>query len=188
MAHVNIFDFDGVLADPLEEGLFNLELTGRATDLIHKMSVRHGLNLKGESLKSAHYIAMQAALWDACVPITPGPMFDRIAEGPYHILTARSDRFAVARVQEFISTNLPDRHRPIKIMHVDHLPKGQMLKMMLDRHPDNTYSFYDDRVKHIQSALELHDPRLDVFHVDNDMEDAYERASTFYQTILDLAL
>ena len=185
--HINVFDFDRVLADPLEEGLFNLPINKDGEQLIKKMSQRHQMDLSGESLKSAHYISMQAALWDAGVPIMSGVMYERVYKGPYYILTARSDRFAVARMQEFIEA-IPDRYRPIKIMHVDHLPKGQMLKMMLDRHPDNTYSFYDDRVKHIQSALELRDPRLDVFHVDNDMEDAYERASTFYQTILDLAL
>jgi hypothetical protein len=185
--HINIFDFDGVLADPLEEGLFNLPITSDGERLIEKMSQRHKMDLSGESLKSAHYISMQAALWDSCVPIMSGPKIDETKAAPYYILTARSDRFAVARMQEFIQA-LPDPYRPIKIMHVDHLPKGQMLKMMLDRHPDNTYSFYDDRAKHIDSALALCSPRLDVFHVDNDMERVYERASTFYQTILDLAL
>ena len=189
MPHVNIFDFDGVLADPLEEGLFNLPLGYKSQRLVEAVTRELGLDLRGESAKSAHYICMQAVLWQSCIPIETGPMFEKVYEGPYHILTARSDRFAVTRLHEFLIDPLPqERHLPVKIMHVDHLPKGQVLEMLLDRHPENTYTFYDDREKHIQSARELKNPRLDIFHVDNDMAPVYERASTFYERILDLAL
>lgn len=184
--NMDIFDFDGVLADPVEEALFQLELTNDSFKLIKRMSLRHKLDLSQESHKSAHYICMQAALWDMCHPIKPGPMLGKACSSPrYHILTARSDRFAVMRMQEFIEDNMDEGQAPLKIMHVDHLPKGQMLKMLLDRHPNTRYSFYDDRQKHIDSARELKDSRLDVFHVDNDMESAYQEASTLYESILE---
>ena len=81
--HINVFDFDGVLADPLEEGLFNLPIAKDGQQLIKKMSQRHKMDLSGESLKSAHYISMQAALWDAGVPIMSGVMYERVYKGPY---------------------------------------------------------------------------------------------------------
>lgn len=189
MPNVNIFDFDGVLADPIEEGLFQLDITPDSISFMQKMVQRHCLDLSQETLKSAHYICMQAAMLDAGIPIKPGPLMRKTLEGRYHILTARSDRFAVARMQLFIEDNMEDCDRPIKIMHVDHLPKGQMLQMILDRHPNTRYTFFDDREKHVRSARELRNPRLDVFHVDNDMRLVYEEASDFYHdTILDLAL
>lgn len=189
LPNVNIFDFDGVLASPVEEALFQKEVTPESVQFMVKMVKRHSLDLSQETLKSAHYICMQAALWDLGHPIEPGPLLEKALKSDrYHILTARSDRFAVLRMQEFIEDNMEDGEKPIKIMHVDHLPKGKMLEMMLDRHPTTRYSFYDDREKHIQSARSLKNPRLDVFHVDNDLNDVYEEASTLYESILETAL
>ena len=189
LPNVNLFDFDGVLAYPLEEGLFQLPLGPHDVEFVSKMAYRHDLNLSRESFKSSRYICIQAALYDAGIPIKRGPAFQHILEGPYHIITARSDRFAVARVQEFIENNMHSHERPIKVMHVDHLPKGQMIQMLLDTHQDNRYSFYDDREKHVVSARSLKNPRLDVYHIDNDMTDVYVEASKFYnETILELAL
>lgn len=185
---VQLLDFDGVLGYALEEALFQMPMGPHDVEFIQKMAQRHSLQLVQESFFSARYICIQAALFDACIPIQQGPMCAKLITEPYYIITARTDRFAVSRVQEFIE-DLPDAQKPIKCFHTDHLPKGQVIEMLLGRHPDTHYTFYDDNLRHVTSARLLRNDRLDVFHVDIDMEAEYTAASTFYKnTILELAL
>ena len=185
---VQLFDFDGVLASPLEEALFQMPIGPHDVAFIAKMASRHTLDLSQEKITSARYICIQAALYDAGIPIQPGPCIDSIGTRPFHIITARSDRFAVARMYDFIEDNMLD-NKPIKTLHVDHLPKGQIIQVLLDRHPDTRYVFWDDSPGHVTSARMLRNPRLDVFHVVNDMKDFYTEAESFYRkTILELAL
>lgn len=182
---VNIYDFDGVIASPFEEALFQMPVGIHDQEFIQIMSESLGVDLSGESLRSARYICIQGWLWERDAMITQGPMFQKL-EGPYHIMTARCDRFASARLHEFLDVNMMT---PIKIFQLDQMPKGQMLEVLLERHPDTCFRFYDDTMKHISSARLLRNPRLEVFHVDNDMEPHYVAASTFYkQSILESVL
>lgn len=185
MTHVNIYDFDGVLAEPLEEALFTMPSTPVDSEFVTKVCDNMGLDLSCESPLSQRYICIQAVLEYINWPINPGPLFDRI-EGPFHVMTARCDRFAVARVHQFLEEHAL---QPIKVMHMDHLAKGKLLDVILERHPENTYSFYDDNLKHIESAMKLQNERLSVFHVDNNMQPFYTRAFKLYtNTILEVVL
>lgn len=187
MPTINLFDFDGVIADPIEEGLFKMPQTPHDVEFMSKMCRRHDLDLSQETFESARYICMQAAMYDACIPTKPGPCFEMLAEGTYYIITARSDRFAVRRMHDFLDECAP--RLPIKTLHLDHQAKGAAIKVLLDRHPSTRYRFFDDREKHVTSARMLCNSRLDVFHVDNDIRGIYEEAESFYRTtILELAL
>lgn len=175
---VSLYDFDGVIGAPFEEALFTMNAQDEDHQFIRAVSEQYGLDLSNESFASARYICLQAVMFNENIPIQPGPMFDQI-EGPFHILTARCDKFAVWRMHQFI-----DMHnlKPVKTMHLDHLAKGIMIRSIMDRHPDVRFRFYDDNLRHIRSARQLHDPRLEVFHVDNDMELLYVEAESFYRS------
>jgi len=176
---VDVFDFDGVVAEPLEEALFTMPATIHDPEFIRVMCDWLGIDLRSESAASARYICLQGALKLMEFQINPGPLFWKVGVNPFHIMTARCDRFAVARVHQFIGEK---GLKPIKIMHTDHLPKGQMLKVMLERHPDTHFNFYDDNPRHIESAKILNNPRLSVFKVDNDMEPFYTLAHKLYHS------
>jgi len=183
---MNLYDFDGVIASPLEEALFQLPSGPHDSAFVRKVSDRFDLDLSNESPLSQRYICVQAVLWDACIDIQPGPMFEKIT-GPYHILTARCDRFAVARMHEFVTDNLVVK--PIKTMHLDHLPKGRMIEVLLERHPDVQFRYWDDNHGHCTSANMLRSPRLEVFPVDSGIEPYYTEAESYFRnTILELAL
>lgn len=177
MNHVDIFDFDGVLASPFEEALFTMDATIHDPKLITRTEKEYGLNLSLESRQSARYISIQAALMELDVPIQPGISFPLAGRNPYHILTARCDRFAVTRMHMFL---MEKELNPIKTMHTDHLEKGKMLEVLLARHPDVTYNYFEDNPRHIESAMKLKSPRLNVYRVDNHMESYYLAAHKFY--------
>lgn len=183
---VNLYDFDGVLASPFEEALFTLPTYDRDAEFVDRVSKALALDLSDQSPQSKRYICMQAIMWMSRIPIQRGPVTPEPLV-PYHVITARCDRFAVARCHEALGMLF--KPMPVKTMHVDHLPKGQMLQVLLDRHPECNFRFWDDNPRHIESALSLKSDRLEVFHVDNDMKDAYEEAELFYRfTLLDTHL
>lgn len=184
MKTLDIFDFDGVLAEPFEEALFTMPETEHDDTFVKEVSgwAFIDLDLSLESKLSQRYICIQAVLRHILrVDVEPGPMFKKAGMNPFHIMTARCDRFAVPRVHDFVA-----KHglNPIKVMHTDHLPKGIMLQTILDRHPDVRINFYDDTQRHIDSALSLNNPRLNVFKVDNDMQPYYDRAIKFYNSVI----
>lgn len=183
---MNLYDFDGVLSHSLEEALFQMPVTRHDEEFIRKVSQLAVMDLSQESRQSARYICMQAILWYNRIPIRKGPITPDYRH-PYYILTARSDRFAVRRMHEFVMEYL--RPEPIKTQHLDHLPKGQAIAVLLERHPDTMFTFYDDNIRHIESAASLKTDRLCVVHVDNSLPSLYTEADSFYRnTILELAL
>lgn len=180
MNHIKILDFDGVVASPFEEALFTMPATPHDKEFIKTVSYWNEIDLSSESVASARYICIQAMMLVMLMPIDAGPHYPR-ARGNFYIMTARCDRFAVKRCHNFIESG---QLKPIKIMHTDHLPKGTLIEILLDQHPDTTYTFYDDNPRHIESARALGSERLEVVQVDNDMRPYYDRASSFYKSHL----
>lgn len=182
---LNIFDFDGVLGDPIEEALFTMPEHEADEAFMRKMSVRHNLDLRFESQKSARYICIQAALQDLGIGIKPGPKINHIPmSDPYHILTARCDRFAVQRMHEFLEFNVGNL--PLRTFHVGSTRKAHVLEMMLNLNSEVSYVFWDDNINHIHYANALDNPRIITKYVDNNMDEAYKEAVTFYEnTILE---
>ena len=125
-------------------------------------------------------------MWRYGIPINPG-VIQPDYNHPYYILTARSDFYAARRMQRFVEQELAVY--PIKVQHLDHLPKGQAIELLLERHPDTFFRFYDDNLRHIISAKMLRSDRLEIFPVDNNLKSFYEEAeSLYYGKILELAL
>lgn len=176
MDHVNLYDFDGVIVNAFEEALFNLPETEHDFQFIRRVSHRFDLDLSQESRKSARYICMQAIMDRNNIRMEPGLMFDHISK-PFHIITARCDRFAVKRMHKFL---MERGLEPIKIMQMDHLAKGLMIESLLERHQETRFTFWDDNLRHVTSARLLRHPRLEVFHVDNNLKDFYTKAESFY--------
>lgn len=174
---INLYDFDGVLASPFEEALFTMPETEHDAEFIRQMSYDFDIDLQYESQQSQRYIALQACMDEMGVWINRGPLFDQI-KGPFHILTARADRFAIKRMHLFIGQH---RLKPVKILHLDHLPKGLIIDVLLERHPEIHFEFWDDNMRHVESARALNSSRLTVNHVDNDMEPLYTAAESFYR-------
>lgn len=183
---MNLYDFDGVLGHPLEEALFQLPPTRHDSNFVDAVSQRFNMDLSQESSQSARYVCMQAIMWRYSIPIDPGfirPDYNH----PYYILTARSDFYGIRRMHRFVENELAVY--PVKVQHLDHLPKGQAIGLLLERHPDTFFRFYDDNPRHITSAKMLRSDRLEIFHVDNQLKSFYEEAESVYRNkILELAL
>lgn len=183
---MNLYDFDGVLGHSLEEALFQMGPTLHDAEFVRRVSKLASMDLSQESPTSARYICIQAILWYNRIPIRQGVITPDY-NNPYYILTARSDRFAVRRMHDFVQEAYAVQ--PIKTHHLDHLPKGQAIEVLLDRHPETQFNFYDDNPRHVESAMALCHERLNVFQVDNGLPSLYEEAESFYRnTILELAL
>lgn len=181
MKTVNLYDFDGVLASPFEEALFTLPDTESDAEFIRSVSHTLSLDLSSESPRGQRYMALQSVLWHNRHGINPGPVSPEKGV-PFYIITARCDLYATRRMHEFVSERLGSR--PLKTMHVDHLVKGIMLDMLLERHPDVNFKFWDDNPRHIESARALNSDRLEIFHVDNDMGSVYPEAESFYRNLV----
>lgn len=177
MKYVDIFDFDGVLANPFEEALFSMDATIHDKKLIAAMEKLNDIDLSSETPTSARYIAIQAALLHMDTPIQPGIAFHHAGRTPFHILTARCDRFAVTRMHIFL---MEQELKPIRTMHTGEVDKGKIIETLLDRNPKVTYNYFEDNERHIASAMKLDSPRLNVWRVDNHMESYYLAAHKFY--------
>ena len=180
---VNIFDFDGVIGHPIEEALFTMPVHEHDKAFMEKMSRRHNLDLTYESHQSGRYICIQAAMQDLGIPIKRGPKADEVpVVGPYHILTARCDRFAVQRMHEFLDFEFGNL--PLRTFHVGSTRKAHVLQMMLNLNDEVNYTFWDDNINHIHYANALDNPRMATKYVDNPMEVHYQDAVTLYETEL----
>lgn len=175
---MRIFDFDGVIGSAFEEALFTMPETPTDAIFMNAAQKRFRLKIEGESRLSSRYMLIQRAMWDMNHGIEEGPRYHDAVNGqPLIVLTARSDLYAVKRMHQFL-----DYHgiRPSRTFHVGSVPKHHTVTMMMKAMPETQFTFYDDNQSHVDGVNNLKNDRVSAFFVDNDMEAAYERASSFY--------
>lgn len=177
---IQLFDFDGVLASPFEEALYCLPVNLRDAAFIKAAEARYQIPNHHESIKSIRYMMMQAVMMDMGHKIKAGPCRPD-PNHPFMIITARSDYFSIYRMMEFLSAA---EMFPIQIFNVGDTPKKETIRVLLEKHPEAQFEYWDDRQAHIDGADSLRSPRLVTHYVDNDLDSFYEEAESYYRNIL----
>ena len=177
---IKLFDFDGVLASPFEEALYQMPVSARDSEFIDKAAARYGLGAGHltESVSSFRYMCMQAVMDDLGHPIREGPLLDK-AEGPFMVITARSDFFALRRMFRFLEWY---GKMPLYIFTLGKTPKFRVVERLLIQYPNASFEFYDDLLKHVEPVEALGSDRVTTFHVDNDMGPVYEKAQSYFNS------
>lgn len=173
--HIKLLDFDGVIASPTEEAMYQLPISQRDVSFVEAASKHFGFDYNYESLKSCRYMCMQATLmainYQICPRIPPESL-----SGPMMIITARSDYFALRRLFSFLEQN---KIHPLFIFTVGKMQKKNIIASLLEQYINCTFEFHDDLQQHIDPTLNMSD-RLQSVKIDNDMDIAYLEAEKIY--------
>ncbi len=176
---INVYDFDGVLCDPIEDCIFRLDESWLDNVFITLGRQRYGITNLSENTKRNRHLILQEVLYEQGKCPEPGPMFDQLMSStdPFFVLTARSGPGAVARVSQFFERY---EKRPEEMFFVGPVSKNHMLIDLCEKFPDTTVRFYDDTQYHIDHANELGYANLEAVWVDNKVTNLAEEARDYY--------
>lgn len=183
LPHLNILDFDGVLASPMDDCLFRLPISNSDAEFINKCEDYFNLTLDGQDIRSARYMCIQAALMHLEVPIELGPIrLEEPTTAPYVVLTARSDYYAVSRMFRFLESL---NQAPLFIFTVGTTSKSHIIQTLSEEYPQADLRFYDDRLENLSPAHALNIKNLRCFHIDNTGYILDEQVYDYYSDIKD---
>lgn len=147
---IHVFDFDGVIIDPMENDIYSLpELPSEHADL---EAARRVFGIRCEDMKLAYqrHLIFQAALFVNKRMSEPGPALDLFRnasrQGGAFVLTARSGWHATERVRQFM---VESDIQPVETFHVGRVPKWLQLVHLLDEFPDKTIRYFEDSQDHV---------------------------------------
>lgn len=179
---ISIYDFDGVLACPIEDAVFRLDAnTYKAMDdeFIKLGRERYGITKLTENMARNRHIILQEILYETKKCPDRGPKFTHMkySGNPFYVLTARSGPGAVARVSQFFESH---RIRPEEMFFVGPVSKTHILIDLCHKFEDQELEFFDDTHHHIVAANDLGLPNLTVHYVDNKVDNLTEQADALY--------
>jgi hypothetical protein len=174
---LNIYDFDGVLCDPIEDTVFRLPENDYDAGFIKLGRERYGITTLSDHVPRNRHLILQEVLYERKMCPAPGPMFDQL-DRPFFVLTARAGPGAVARVCQFFEAH---NKRPEEMYFVGPVSKNHVLKYLCESHPDHELWFSDDNKFHIENADTLNIPNLKTFFVDNNVPSLTQKAMAFYE-------
>ena len=179
---INIFDFDGVLCDPLEDAVFRLPEMDSDKEFNELGREYFRIARLTSNPKRARHLILQEYLYHVGIGCQPGPAYSKLSRhDPFFVLTARSGPGAVARVSEFFETC---GHLPEEMFFVGPCSKNHHIQILCDWFPDQQLTFYDDNQHHIDEAANLTCPNLTSVHVDNNIETLGPAALELYNDVL----
>ena len=160
---IHVFDFDGVLAHPIEDAMFRLESVEGEEQLLDDASKVYGLPCYSDPRYARHAV-VQHILAENSIQSEPGPLLELAKQADeVYVLSARSVRPGVVRAMEFLwKHNL----KPIECFFMGRGSKNPNLEFICDETTEQVV-FYDDMEHHIVAAQELGLPNLTVRHVNN---------------------
>lgn len=178
--NINIYDFDGVLACPIEDAVFRLDPNTLDKEFIQRGRERYGITKLSESLARNRHLILQEVLHNRRIPCKPGPLFEHLTESkdPFYILTARSGPGAVARVSRFFEDC---GYLPEEMFFVGPMSKTHCLIDLCEKFSDHTLTFWDDNMFHIEDGNALGFANLTCNFVDNKVPTLFDEAMDFYE-------
>lgn len=178
---VHVFDFDGVLAHPIEDAIFRLEPYEAEESFLKDAAHSYGLPHYSNA-KYLRHVIVQHVMLDAGVPCLPGPLLDTAKDCSLHyILSARSSAPAVSRAMEFL---IHHDLFPAETFFVGNGGKNPNLEWIC-REANDEVVFWDDTMHHIDKANELELTNLKVEFVDTTKLVNEEMAMQLYSQIMD---
>ena len=180
---INIYDFDGVLCDPIEDCIFRLEESYLDNQFIELGRQRYNITQLSNHTQRNRHLILQEVLYEQKKLPEPGPLFDQLMSStdPFFVLTARSGPGAVARVSQFFEVY---KRRPEEMFFVGPVSKNHILIDLCDKFPHMELNFYDDTIYHIDHANELGYTNLNAVWVDNEVENLKAEAEDYYKALV----
>lgn len=175
---INIYDFDGVLADPIEDCVFRIPTNHMDSKFIELGRDRYGITKLSSSIQRNRHLILQEVLYERRIPCKAGPTLPHLIHGdPFFVLTARSGPGAVARVSEYLESV---KLRPEEMFFVGPVSKTHLLIDLCEKFKDHQLKFWDDSYNHIDDAEALGFPNLETEWVDNKVDQLTIKAMEFY--------
>lgn len=150
-----VFDFDGVLASPVEDLVYKLPERAGERGVLSAEAARYGINAEIYDTPYLRHLVLQSVLHASGELPGAGPLLPLAREmtrarHPFFILTARSGRAAVQRVFSFL-----DQHglQPQEVFCVGRVPKGRQLALVAGAMPDERrVVYFEDTARHARNS------------------------------------
>lgn len=161
------FDFDGVLADQVEEKVFRLPASfGEREDLEIRadlMGIDHRLYASTGYLR---HLVIQGLMLGAPIALHEEAikfaLHRQAAEEPFFIVTARSGLYAIQRMLASLETNYL---YPQEVFCLGRSSKAELLSKLRKDWPDRPFVYFEDSMHHIEAVKELADPNITIVEV-----------------------
>lgn len=162
------FDFDGVLADQVEEKVFRLEGSDAEHGHLEMLARMHGIDasLYPNTRYLRHLLHQTQAYGYPVKPHLEAVDFARelgMYQKPFYIVTARSGFYAVRRMITFLKRWYI---HPQETFCLGRLSKATLLKELREEWPDRPFVFFEDSEHHIEAAKALGDPNLTIVQIE----------------------
>lgn len=152
---IYVFDFDGVVIDPIENDVYNLPHEPGEECLLARAREAFRVDCAGMKVKYQRHLLYQAALQRNGAESEVGPAFDAFRrasiDSSVFVLTARSGWDATERARRFL-----DSHgaRPVETFHIGRVAKYLQLRQLLDEFIDQRFVYLDDSPERIEEIVD----------------------------------
>lgn len=185
---VAVFDFDGVLCDPIEDRVYRLAETPGERDRMKRLAPHYGLDPDLYDTPYLRHLLLQAVLAEHRHLPAAGPLLPLCKElsataRPFFVLTARSGMAAIKRMLGFVEAH---SIMPQEIFCVGRVAKGRQLKLIRETvSNDGPIVYFDDSRRHVRNSSAQDFEGLETVHV---VWSTYEEAAArdFWQDALNL--
>lgn len=162
------FDFDGVLADQVEEKVFRLEGSNAEHGHLEMLARMHGIDhtLYPNTRYLRHLLHQTQAYGYPVKPHLEAVDFARelsMQQKPYFIVTARSGFYAVRRMISFCKRFYL---YPQEVFCLGRSSKALLLAELRKDWPERPFIFFEDSEYHIEAAKALGDPNLTIVQIE----------------------
>lgn len=146
-----IFDFDGVLSDPVEDFVYKIPEQPHERASLAQIAHHYNIDAELYDVPYLRHLILQAILFERQIVATPGPLLSLATEmskkrRPFFILTARSGRAAIQRVFSFIDKFALT---PQEVFFVGRVAKGRQLRLArTTTPPQHKIVFFEDTPRH----------------------------------------
>jgi hypothetical protein len=172
---VAVFDFDGVLCDPIEDFVYKLPEQPQERAMLAKVARHYDIDDILYDVPYLRHLVLQAILYERHVLANAGPLLGLATEmssarRPFFILTARSGRAAIQRVFSFL-----DRFAltPQEVFFVGRVAKGRQIRLVrTTMPPQRRVVFFEDTVRHTVNSRRQSIDTVRIDWLDYDKEKA----------------
>lgn len=164
-----LYDFDGVLADGLEDAIYKLPEIDSEKEVLITAAKNFGISTRiyEKDIRYLRHLVFQEAAYRAQKPIKPGPLLEQAMEKsndniPIFIVTARSGPSAIRRMLDFLSS-----HGLVaqEIFCVGRVSKTSQISYVLKKLAVRHVYFFDDSGRHISNAKNMKGDRVSAHQI-----------------------
>lgn len=184
---IYVFDFDGVLASPIEDLVYKLPKTTDDKHFLERAAGYFGIDYGLFDQSYLRHIILQNALLRRHHPIDVGPLCTLAADlsrngEPIFVLSARSAPSAVSRALGFLNTHSINAQ---ETFFVGRVGKGRQLSMLQTQSKGKHIVYFDDSIRHSRNAFGQKAETIISVHLGWRRRDLYSEAVTLYKDCIE---